>query len=450
MKDQAKLYNQLTYLQQVLFFEKKIEALYITRSMQDRADQLSKEADEVSNSLSLVSQLSNLALQLYSWYVKNGHSRNEKEDAEVQDFFSTRLGHWFNMGKELSDMLRWFIPGLIFMIFFSHFEAMQQSFLDFKGGFAGYFVRQVSFFGVIFIYWIFKLPLSLSSLAMYQSFSIGLGVLMIYWMSRKYMHFRFSPSKLWIKKIIGYGRFIFGSGLLANISANIDQIMTARFMNPSSVAYYSVASRINGFVDIPSYAASEIIFPKAARASAEEGKEKVKYLFERMVAILVAFNLPTAIFIILFPKLITFIIAGHQYAASILILQLYMITGIFRPFQNQAANLLNSIGKPGLGFIINTIALGVFLVVNYVCLIQIGFYGTAVGSLITNILGVIVWYFIMRKTINLELSNVFFFMIDSYKIVFRNVVRFLRRPKKMKNPNNTESSNENSSPHPGA
>ena len=92
MKDLARSHNQLTYLQQVLFFEKNIEALYITRSMQDRADQLSKEADGVNGQLSLASELSNLALQLYSWYIKNGHSRNEEEDMAVQEFFINHLG----------------------------------------------------------------------------------------------------------------------------------------------------------------------------------------------------------------------------------------------------------------------------------------------------------------------------------------------------------------------
>lgn len=92
LKEQAKLHNQFTYLQQVLFFEKKIEALYITRSMQDRADYLSKESDEVNDSLALVSQLSNLSLQLYSWYIKNGHCRNEEESIALQYFFSSRLG----------------------------------------------------------------------------------------------------------------------------------------------------------------------------------------------------------------------------------------------------------------------------------------------------------------------------------------------------------------------
>ena len=92
LKEQAKAKNQFTYLQQALFFEKNIEALYITRSIQDRADQLSKEATEISESLTLVSQLSNLSLQLYSLYIKHGHARNEKEDIEVQQYFKDQLG----------------------------------------------------------------------------------------------------------------------------------------------------------------------------------------------------------------------------------------------------------------------------------------------------------------------------------------------------------------------
>ena len=58
LKEMAKSYNQLSHLQQVLFFEKKIEALYITRSMKDRADQLALEAATVNAQLSVTNQLS--------------------------------------------------------------------------------------------------------------------------------------------------------------------------------------------------------------------------------------------------------------------------------------------------------------------------------------------------------------------------------------------------------
>jgi hypothetical protein len=91
MKEQARAYNQFTYLQQVLFFEKKIESLYITRSMQDRATVLTAEADAVSSQLALVNTLSNLALELYSWYIKNGHARNNDDQVAVNGYFEQHL-----------------------------------------------------------------------------------------------------------------------------------------------------------------------------------------------------------------------------------------------------------------------------------------------------------------------------------------------------------------------
>lgn len=91
MKEQARQYEQITYMAQILFFEKKIEALYITRSMQNRADKLSKESTVVEEQLTSVSQLSNLSLQLYSWYIKNGVARNEKEGDEAKEYFEKHL-----------------------------------------------------------------------------------------------------------------------------------------------------------------------------------------------------------------------------------------------------------------------------------------------------------------------------------------------------------------------
>ncbi len=331
---------------------------------------------------------------------------------------SQALGVWFNAGPILAQMLKWFIPGMVAMIFFSHFESIQQSFLDFKGGFAGHFARQVVFFSIILAYWFLKIPMPLTSLVIYQTFSMIAGTLLIYLFTRKYLEYQFKASLFWIKKITGYGSYIFGSGMVATIYTNLDQLMIARFMNPGSVAYYNVASRINVLIDIPSYAAADIIFPKASVASIQEGKEKVKYLFEKMVGILIAFTLPTAIFIILFPRFVTFIVAGPSYAAAATILQLYMITGIFRPAQHQAANLLNSIGRPKIVFVMNVFTLMALLVINYACLVRFGFYGAAIGTLIANLLSFTAWYFVMRKEIGLQLTNVFAHIGGTYKTIY--------------------------------
>src|SRR5260221_218975 len=91
MKEVAKTHNQLTYLQQVLFFEKKIEALFITRSMQNRAEELSHESNMVNTQLSLVNTLSNLSLQLYSWYIQHGHARNKKDEEELKTILASHF-----------------------------------------------------------------------------------------------------------------------------------------------------------------------------------------------------------------------------------------------------------------------------------------------------------------------------------------------------------------------
>jgi hypothetical protein len=79
IKSLTKQNNQVTFLLQVLFLEKKIESLHITRSMQDRAKKLSDEIDEVNVRLELIAKTSNLSLQLYSWYIQHGHARNQED-----------------------------------------------------------------------------------------------------------------------------------------------------------------------------------------------------------------------------------------------------------------------------------------------------------------------------------------------------------------------------------
>ncbi|MDB5191101.1 MAG: hypothetical protein JWQ96_664 [Segetibacter sp.] len=91
VKEQAHFYNQDSFLIHVISLEKKIETLHITRSMQDRADRLTAESLEVHERRRVIVQLSNLALQLYSWYIKNGHARNEEDEKGVKEFFHISL-----------------------------------------------------------------------------------------------------------------------------------------------------------------------------------------------------------------------------------------------------------------------------------------------------------------------------------------------------------------------
>ena len=90
-KELAKANQKFNFLVQVISLEKKIETLHITRSTLEKTEILAHEAQEISGHIDRVTRLSNLALLLYRWYVKNGHARNVEDEKELKNFFKISL-----------------------------------------------------------------------------------------------------------------------------------------------------------------------------------------------------------------------------------------------------------------------------------------------------------------------------------------------------------------------
>lgn len=99
-KEMAKNNHKYNFLTQVISLEKRIETLHITRTMRHRAEELSEEAMEITTRNQMVARLSNLALQMYSWYTRNGHARNEEDEKGVKEFLKKNLpeGIWEEKG----------------------------------------------------------------------------------------------------------------------------------------------------------------------------------------------------------------------------------------------------------------------------------------------------------------------------------------------------------------
>ncbi|HEX6332921.1 MAG TPA: hypothetical protein VFZ78_01775 [Flavisolibacter sp.] len=91
LKETARHFYQDSFLIQIISLEKKIETLHITRSLQDRADRLAAEAEEVNEKRRMITALSNLALQLYGLYIRHGPARNERDEEGVKAFFRASM-----------------------------------------------------------------------------------------------------------------------------------------------------------------------------------------------------------------------------------------------------------------------------------------------------------------------------------------------------------------------
>jgi lipopolysaccharide exporter len=155
------------------------------------------------------------------------------------------------------------------------------------------------------------------------------------------------------------------------------------------------------------------------------------------VALLSCFVVPLTLTIIIFAKWVVLIVGGSQYVAQATpILQLYMITGLLRPMQNQAANLLNSIGKPALCFILNAVTLGANLFISYLCIKHFGYIGAAIASVFTYGLSLPVWYYVIKRLVGAEARNIIAYMREYYILLFQKGVGMLKGVKAVRSTDN--------------
>lgn len=90
-KDLAIINEEKNLAYEIVELEKVIESQYITRSISNRADELTIQAKELSAANVMSSKLSNLSLQLYGLLLKTGYVKNEEESLWVKNYFNERL-----------------------------------------------------------------------------------------------------------------------------------------------------------------------------------------------------------------------------------------------------------------------------------------------------------------------------------------------------------------------
>jgi hypothetical protein len=90
-KSLALNYEEKIIAYEIIELEKIIESQYITRSISNRADELTIQAKDLNSQNILSSKLSNLSLQLYGLFLKTGYVKNDDEFHRVTKYFKKRL-----------------------------------------------------------------------------------------------------------------------------------------------------------------------------------------------------------------------------------------------------------------------------------------------------------------------------------------------------------------------
>jgi lipopolysaccharide exporter len=315
----------------------------------------------------------------------------------------------------LTSMMYIYFPGMLLLIPFSHFEWIMYSKSQFRGLFWTFLFRQGLSLLLMVVYIILYNKVSLNQLVVFYCTGILIGIFIAYNYVKIYLEKTFILSSEWIFRLWHFGKYVFGTGLSSMVFSNAAQMMLSPMLGSTAyTASQSVAVRVVNTADIPSQVLGDMLFPRSSRKENAQNRDLIKYFYERTVGATLCFNIPMILFILLFPKIVIFILAGPRYYDAIPYLQIISISGIFLAFLKQFGVILDSTGKPNLNFLTMTIIASVHIFFTYFFIKYFGFLGAAYALIPSHIVGFVISQFILNKYFGIQFASCFKYAFRFY------------------------------------
>lgn len=305
----------------------------------------------------------------------------------------------------------------------SQFNCILQANLQFRSIFFSSFILQLGFFTYVAFCYFFNYSISLINLVYVQIATNLLGALIAFLLVRPYLFISFNIYTEWVKKLFNYGKYAFGTSVSAILSVTVDQMMLGAILSPVQAGAFNVAVRITNLLDIPTNAVAVIVFPQSAKRMATEGKEGIKYLYEKSVGTLVALLIPGVMVLYLFSDFIVTLVAGANYKDTIPLLHITLLYCLFTPYGRQFGNILDSIGKTRLTFFVVLMVTSINIGLNYAFISRFGVLGAAYATLTAHIIGFFIGQSILRRELNVSFKNTLIYAWQFYPEFFRKYLK---------------------------
>ncbi|HQS05497.1 MAG TPA: flippase, partial [Daejeonella sp.] len=305
----------------------------------------------------------------------------------------------------------------------TQFNCILQANLQFRSIFLSSFIMQLAFFSYVAVCYTFNFSISLINLVYVQIGTNLIAAFIAFFLVRPYLSISFKIYSEWIKKLFNYGKYAFGTSVSAILSVTVDQMMLGAILSPVQAGAFNVAVRITNLLDIPTNAVAVIVFPQSAKRMATEGKEGIKYLYEKSVGTLIALLIPGVIFLYLFSDFVVTLVAGTIYKDTIPLLHITLLYCLFTPYGRQFGNILDSIGKTRLTFFVVLMVTSINIGLNFIFISRFGVMGAAYATLAAHIIGFFIGQSILKKELNVSIKNTFIYAWQFYPEFFRKYLK---------------------------
>ncbi|MEO6040154.1 MAG: flippase [Saprospiraceae bacterium] len=313
------------------------------------------------------------------------------------------------------------------MAWLYHCNFVQQANLEFRGIFWSTFFFRGALFGWVLFCKLSGFPIQLWQLATASLAGAMLGALFTWRYAAPYLRHAARVDWGWIKKLLAFGKYVFGTNMSTIFYKNIDKLILGKLLDPAAIAIYGVAGRITQMVETPSFSIAVIVFPQSAGRLERDGAAGVKWLYERSVGAILAIILPFVVFVLVFAEPVVWVFAGDKYLQSANLLRLTAFFGVFLPFAVQFGTILDSTGRPAVNFAYTLFTALLNLVLSYFFVLQFGLYGAAFATLTGYAVSFVVMQRLLRRDFDIRWWAAFAYVPEFYRLSFHLIKKKLRR-----------------------
>ena len=230
----------------------------------------------------------------------------------------------------------------------------------------------------------------------------------------------------WVPKLLDYGRYGLGTNLFSMLFQRVDMLLLGAFVPAAGVALYTVATRLNGYLDLPLNSLGQAFFPKIAAEKHREGGD-LPALLEKSTGLLLALALPSMLGMVLLATPLVWLLAGKQYLAAAPLVQILALAAIVKPWGRMFGVTLDAIGAPQWNFRMMLASFFVTLALNALLIPRWGVYGAAAASGLSIFVTILAGQVLLQQLVSVRMWAAWSHVLPAYRMLFGKISDWARR-----------------------
>lgn len=211
-----------------------------------------------------------------------------------------------------------------------------------------------------------------------------------------------------LKKYWDFSRFHILAFLGSNLLRSSDVFLLAYFKSPVLVALYSIPLRLLEVIEMPLKSAVQVAFPVLSKSHNSGNVLDFKRKLSSYTGVLTLLYVPFMLVLFFLSPVLIQIVGGESYEESISVFQIFVLFGLFLPFDRMTGISLDALGMPKLNFIKVLLMASVNIAGNLVAILLFDSLDLVALATVLNVLtGSVFGYYFLKKHIGFDWRMIF-------------------------------------------